>query len=240
VLSLVHRFFDRSYYYRRAYSWLIDRTMRGRDVQELSELLPPSVLPTQEGPLTVLIQKPYEGEAIGRLLAAVYPGTRCRDFPEPDNPHLLIVACDLPAQPAALAVTSSLEARYWLGEPAGAPMLVRPEPMIAYATLPARCQVGPPGPPVCSAEWSGSFDVAVEADYQFVAQPRGATTMQVTIDDVPISPQAIHLTAGRHRVWARARLPRQDDVGARLSWVHDGVTEVVPFYVVGGPTAAGG
>ena len=242
VLSVVHRFFDRSYYYRHGYSWLIDRMMHGRDVQELSELLPPSALPVQDGPLTVLIQKPYEGEAIGRLLAAVYPGTHCSDFPEPDNPRLLIAACDLPDGFTARAVTSNVEARYWLGpEPVGDPRLVRREPMIAYATLPPWCQIGPPGPPVCYAEWRGSFNVAVEGDYSFVNESRGATTMQVSIDDLPIGPEARHLTAGPHRIWATARLPRQDDVGARLSWVRNSVTEVVPFYVVdSGPIPAGG
>jgi hypothetical protein len=235
LLSVVHRFFDRSYYYRDHYSWLIDRTMHGQDVQELSELLPPSALPLERGPLTVLIQKPYEGEAIGRLLAAVYPGTHCSDFPEPDNPRLLIVACDLPDHLTARAVTSNVEARYWLGPgPAGEPRLVRREPMIAYATLPPWCQIGPPGPPVCYAEWSGSFNVAVEGEYRFVTESRGATTIEVSIDDLPIGPDARHLTAGPHRIRATAHLPRQDDVGARLSWVHNGVTEVIPFYVVGG------
>jgi hypothetical protein len=235
LISILRRYFDRSYYYRSHYSWLIDRLMRGRDVHDLNELLPPQALPTQDGPLTVLIQQPYEGEAVGRLLGQVYPGTHCSDFLEPDFARGAIVACDLPDERIAGTLTSTLEARYWLGaEPTGVPFLMRKEPFIAYATLPPQCYVGTPGPPLCYAEWSGTFGVALDSHYHFVAQPRGRTTMEVRIDDLPIGPTPIHLTAGTHRVWVRARLPREDDIGARLSWMRDGAIEVVPFYAVGG------
>src|SRR5262249_37386930 len=96
LISLVRRFFDRGYYYRSYYSWLIDPYMPGRDLGDLSEVLPPQPLPQNAHPLTVLIQRPYEAESIGQLLTQIYPGTQCQMFLEPDNPHIAMNACDLP------------------------------------------------------------------------------------------------------------------------------------------------
>ncbi|MBP1686556.1 MAG: hypothetical protein H6Q33_2699 [Deltaproteobacteria bacterium] len=235
LLSIVRRYFDRTYYYRGPYAWLIDRLMRGRDIQEIAEVLPPHALPTQEGPLTIMVQEPYERRAVGQLLQAVYPKTDCRDFSEPDSPPVTLTACDLPNPPGARDWTSTLEARYWLGaEPLGAPFLKRREPFIAYATLPPQCYVGPTGPPACYADWNGTFEVPVDGNYRFLAQPRGRTSMEVRVDDVRVGTAPIHLSAGTHQVWVGAHLPREDDVGARLSWERDGTVEVVPFYTPGG------
>lgn len=235
LMSIVRRYFDRSYYYRSAYAWLIDRLMRGRDVQDLMEVLPPHALPTQEGPLTVMVQEPFERRAVGRLLRAVYPGTTCSDFAEPDCPRVALTACNLPQPPTASAWTSTLEARYWLGaKPNGAPFLVRREPFIGYATLPPQCYVGQPGPPACYAEWTGTFEAPANAAYYFVAQPRGRTTMEVRVDDVRLGAAPIRLAAGPHQIWVGAHLPREDDVGARLSWERDGRIQVLPFYTPAG------
>ncbi|MFN8627951.1 MAG: hypothetical protein U0587_18505 [Candidatus Binatia bacterium] len=238
LLSVVRRYFDRTYYYRDAYAWLIDRLMRGRDLQDLAEALPPHALPTQKGPLTIIVQEPYERRAVERMLRAVYPGTTCREFSEADCPPVALTACDLPNPPGARAWTSTLDARYWLGtEPLGAPFLERREPFVAYATLPPQCYVGPSGPPACYAEWTGTFTVAVDGDYRFVAQPRGRTSMEIRVDDMPVPGAATRLSAGTHRIWVGARLPREDDVGARLSWERDGTVEVMPFYTPGGTAA---
>jgi hypothetical protein len=114
---------------------------------------------------------------------------------------------------------------------------VRREPFIAYATLPPQCYAGPSGPPACYAEWNGSLAVPVDADYHFLTQPRGRTTMQVRVDDRPLGTAPVHLSAGMHQVWVGARIPRDDDVGARLSWERHGAVEVVPFYTPGSTPA---
>ncbi len=232
MISVLRRFFDKNYYYRSHYSWLIDGTMHGHDVGDLSELLPPQPPPKSDRPLTVLIQKPYEGEAIRRLLTALYIGTRCSDFVEPDNPYIALVCCDLPPAATATPLSLGLSARYWIGtEPDKPPFISRAEPFIAYAMIPAQCYDDRTAG-FCYAEWSGTVEVR-EGDFEFVPEHRGRATLEVTIDGQPISNRKIHLVAGAHAVKAVAKLPRELETGVRLSWRIDGKTELVPFYKLG-------
>jgi len=232
ALTYVKPFFEPSDYY-----WLIDGVIHGRVLSDLDEVLPPRPIPPAPRPQSVVIQRPYDGAAAGRLLAAVYPGTQCRDFVDPDNPYVALVACDLPARLDPEPLSSTLTARYWLGASRdGPPAVARPEPFIDAAVVPRTCheQRPPDGPPVCTAEWTGTFEVPAGTTVDLRLVLLDATTAEATVDGVSLKagePQ--RFAAGVHEVVVQAQWPRTGESGVRLERVSDGVGEALPFYRVG-------
>src|SRR5262249_11471560 len=138
------------------------------DLGDLTDVLPPRSLPCDERQLTVVVQRPFEGEAVARLLSAVYPGTRCSDFIEPENPYTALVSCDIPRDAQTRSLTMTLEARYWISkepakEPESAPSLVRSEPFLGYVVVPAPFYDEKGS--FYHAEWTGTVNVTEAADY---------------------------------------------------------------------------
>jgi hypothetical protein len=235
LISLLRQFFDPNYYYGSHYTWLHQGFMEGKGLGDLSDVLPPRLLPQNPRGLTVVVQDPYERAAVGALLTALYPGTSCREFIDPDTPRTALTVCDLPEKPLARTLTSTLHARYWTGDnapPTAEPALERNEPFIGYALVPSKCYEGDAAEH-CFAEWTGTFEVDTAGDYRFVIDVMGRTKLEAWIDDEPVTRTAVRLAAGAHRLRARAHLPRDMESGARLSWIQNGRPAVVPFYRVG-------
>lgn len=232
LLTYIKSFFAPSDYF-----WLVDGRIQGRVLDDLDEILPPHSIPPAARERTVAIQRPYDGAAAGRLLAAVYPGTSCHDFIDSENPWVSIVACDLPARPEAQPLTSSLRARYWIGPSReGAPVADRAEPFIDGALVPRTCHlhVPPETPPMCSGEWVGEFEVPAGSDIDLRLVPLGAAQITATLDGERFEPGAIRpVGAGSHRIVVQAQWPRAGDSGVRLERVVDGVGEALPFYRIG-------
>jgi hypothetical protein len=229
VLTDIHHFFEPSDYF-----WMIDGLMHGQTLWDINEVLPPHQLPASARPQTIIIQNPYERQAIARLLTDVYPGMRCTEFVEPEYWFVTLTTCDVPAGAAHRPLHTTLEGRYWLGSnPAGPPTEVRAEPFIGYATMPPVCsRERPIAPETCYAEWAGTLQIPVEGDYVFVTKRRGDANIEVRIDGRPLTPQPLHLTPGPHEVTATARMRRSNDSGVGLEWKRNGEQEPVPFYTV--------
>ena len=225
LASIMHRFFDRNYHYRYNYSWLIDPSLTGATIGDLSDLLEPRSAATE----VVVIQRPFETEAAARLLQTAYPGTPCHDFIENDNPWVGLKWCELPQERNPRPVSMGLTARYWTNEEGkDAPALSRPEPFLGYVMVPQICYT--PGTGFCQAEWSGELEVPSGSEYRLFAETIGRTTFDLRLDGRAVDRFPYLLSPGRHGLQIRARLPRDWESGLRLSWNHDGIDEVVPFY----------
>jgi hypothetical protein len=234
LLSVLQRFFDPGYYYGSHYTWLHSAYMHGKDLADLGDVLPPKELPLRDGRVAVAIQEPYERRAAANILTAVYPGTRCSDFVEPDIPRTALTVCDLPEDRTPRPLEMTLKARYWIARPGsavseGTPFLERSEPFIGYAFVPPRCYDVALGS-YCLVEWTGTFNVAVEGEYQLRSELRGRSHLDIWIDGKPVRSEVLHLAAGRHSLTAKAQLPREAESGVRLSWVRNGQVQPVPFY----------
>lgn len=229
LLSDLKYFFTPSDYY-----WLIETTMKGRALSDLSELLPPAQLPPAAKRRSVVIQHPHERHAIARLLTDLYPGTVCEEFIEPDNGYITLTACDLPDHLTPQALTMALTARYWLGPSAeGAPVVERSEPFIGYALVPKQCYSEQPFTiRECTAEWTGTLQIPTAGEYRFIAEGREGATLSVLIDDQPVGNGPIRLDAGTHRVVAHGRMRRIGETGVRLLWQTPRGPEPVPFYTI--------
>lgn len=234
LLSLPRWFFKPGYYYGSHYHWLHRPYMAGSDLGDLSEVLPPRVLPEADRPVSVVVQAPFERVAAATLLEEVYPGTKCTQVVDPDIPAAAFAVCDLPAVSQGRPVLSTLRGRYWRSvDDRGAPIVERDEPFLGYAFVPPVCHEGSGGEQ-CRAEWQGTFEVGTPGDYEFLIETRGRSRGEVTIDGAPVAGR-MHLSAGTHRVEARATLPRELESGLRLLWRQDGEPGVVPFYTVAPP-----
>jgi hypothetical protein len=226
--SLVHRFFDRSYHYRYNYSWLIDAHLEGQDLGDVAELLEPQTF-TRRKAHTVVIQEPFERQATARMLESAYPGTRCSEFVEPESARTALTACDLPEALGPARLRPALEARYFFqGDAAGTPFLTRHEPFLGFGTYPRACYTPSIGR-FCRAEWNGVFTIPEGKQYQVVLTWNGRTKVTATVDGQPLPPEGLTLGGGVHVVRVEANLPRDWEAGARLSWRHDGIEEVIPF-----------
>lgn len=227
--SLVHRFFDSSYHYRYNYSWLIDAHLEGTDLGDATELLEPRML-TMHKTRTVVIQEPFERHAVAKLLTAAYPVTQCTEFAEADSARTALTVCETPEQLAAPRVRATLAARYFFGgELDRAPFMKRREPFLGFGTYPRACYTPRPGQ-FCHGVWDGSVTVPATGEYRIVLTATGRTTATATVDGTPIPPDGLQLGPGTHAVHVEATLPRDWEAGVRLSWRHDGVEEVIPFY----------
>ncbi len=227
--SLVHRFFDHGYHYRYNYSWLIDAHLEGTDLGDVSDLLKPRTFKTS-GARSVVIQEPFEREATAKLLEAAYPGTRCRDFIEPESARTGLTTCELPAELAAARIRPTLKAQYLLaGDVSRRRPINRSEPFLGFGTYPRVCYTPSIGH-VCHGEWNGTFTVPPGKHYQIVLTLTGRTTASAAVDGQPVPPQGLTVAEGMHAVRVEAQLPRDWEAGVRLSWRRDGVEEVVPFY----------
>ncbi len=231
LLSDLKTFFQPSDYY-----WMIADRIHGEDLPDLSSALPPAALPHSDRPISVVIQLPFARQAIARLLAEVYPGTRCSDFVDSDNPYIAYTACDLPPHPEPQPYHPYLHARYWFGpSPEGTPFLERDEPFLGFAFVPRACYRPPPPQKIdtCTAEWRGTLQIAAQAPYVFVVESRRNLPVEATVDGTPITAAPMLLAPGPHEVVVSATFPREAETGTRLSWQTPAGLQVVPFYTAG-------
>ncbi|GIW40984.1 MAG: hypothetical protein KatS3mg076_1561 [Candidatus Binatia bacterium] len=226
LLSLVDRFFDPTYYYRSHYSWLVDDVLRGHDARDVHDLFRPRVSDPGARP-TVIVQRPYEEEAVAELLRALYPGTRCEPVLEPDNPYVAFTVCELATTTPSGALVSTLRGRYWTGTyPAGEPFLERTEPFLGYAVVPHRC-----GEATCFAAWEGEFEVAEREVVGLRLETRNVLRLEATLDGTPLGHEDRRvLDPGRHVVTVRALLRAERGSGVRLLRTAGGESRVLPFY----------
>ncbi|HYD49487.1 MAG TPA: hypothetical protein VEB21_14120 [Terriglobales bacterium] len=248
LASIVHRFFDPSYHYRYNYSWLIDASLSGRNLLDVTELIglgPRSAGGLDSGsdaalyraqrqrrdePSTVVVQRPFEGDAVAAMVQRLYPQAQCRDSIEPDNPWVGLKVCELPKDTAPLALEMQLQASYWTKRDSNhRPALTRDEPFIGYAVVPPLCHMPQPGK-FCEAEWRGTFEVSPEVDTQLKIDAIGHTTYTATIDGRRVRRLPHPLRPGSHTLEISAQLPRDPETGLRVSWIRDGKEEVLPFY----------
>lgn len=184
--------------------------------------------------LRVLMQEPYEHEALANLIKATFPGAECEDATHPDRKAQSMTACRIP-DPEQTRFSGGIRARYYRGAGEQA-FLERSEPSISYAFLPMPCQFPYIANKVpCRAEWEGELQIKEGGTYRFETKGRRGT-LRVLIDDQPLQP-AMELTAGTHRVRAEARWGAVTDEsqqpGARLLWRRgpDAPWDLVPFGV---------
>jgi len=175
--------------------------------------------PWSDHDLYVLMQEPFEHEAIGKLLQARFPGAECIDATHPDRPAQSMTGCKIP-HPEQGSLVGGIRARYFRAD-AAEPFVDRLEPAITYAFLPKPC--GFPdilGKPPCRAVWDGSLEVAQNGTYFFQAESRNGKT-QITIDGELLQP-SMNLSAGAHRVHGEASYTSAQDEaqdgGTRLLW----------------------
>jgi hypothetical protein len=151
--------------------------MRGHRIPGMvsGDLLP--LFRGERGPWTgrdlrVLMQEPFEHEALATLIRANFPDVECEDASHPDRPSQSMTACRIP-YPDRTLFSGGIRARYYRGAETQ-PFLERLEPAISYAFLPAACQF--PfviGKPPCRVEWEGVLRVKQEGTYRF--EGKGAT-----------------------------------------------------------------
>ena len=230
LATIVHRFFDPGYEYAHNYSWLTERVLHGRTLSDIDELIDPRLPAQLNAPVTVVVQRPFEGDAAADLLTRAYPDVRCEDFIEADNPWVGLKTCTLPAAPRRTAVALTLKAEYWTrADGGGKPALTRSEPFIGYATVPAICYQPAPGQ-FCHARWSGVFDVPTGVASALMVETIGRTTYAVRLDDQAIERFPQPLSPGRHAIEITGQLPRDWETGVRVSLIGDGGRKVLPFY----------
>lgn len=226
--SIVHRFFDRSYHYRYNYSWLIDEHLTGRDLGDATDLLNERTF-GGNSPRTVVVQENFERHAVGRMLAAAYPGTTCSEMIEPYSARTALTVCTLPEPPGPPRVVPRLTARYAYDRTRdGNWFLHRDEPFLGFSTYPSACYVPRPGL-LCRGEWEGTFTVP-GGEYTVALVPNGRTQATATVDGKSVPLQGLRVSPGDHHVRVEATLPRDWEGGVRLVWRHDGIDEPIPFY----------
>lgn len=182
--------------------------------------------------LHVLMQEPFEHEALGRLLQARFAGTECIDATHPDRRPQSMTGCKIP-HPEVGSFTGGIRARYYRGAEEQ-PFSDRLQPAISYAFLPPPCAFPEVlGKPPCRVVWDGVLDVPESGTYLFKADSRNGA-VRITLDGKPLRP-AMELSAGPHEVHAEVRYasPRDEaqDGGTRLMWRRnpEAPWDLVPF-----------
>jgi hypothetical protein len=203
--------------------------MRGHRIPGMvtSDLMP--VLAGHSGPwsgrdLRILMQEPFEHEAIAKLLQQRFPGAPCVDASHPDRRVQSMTACDVPADGGRRFV-GGLHARYFRGNDL---FLERREPVISFGLLPDECRFPKiVGKPPCRVQWEGQIELSDGGAYELRAEARHGT-FDVWVDDQSLQP-ALHLTPGEHRIRAEARFAtvsdEAQDGGARLLWRRQGESD---------------
>lgn len=182
--------------------------------------------------LRVLVQEPFEHEAIAKLLQARFAGTECIDATHPERPPQAMTACHIP-NPLLGSFSGGINARYYRGADVE-PFLERHEPAISYAFMPTPCHFPEIlGKPPCRVVWDGTFEAPETGTYFFRTDSRHGST-RMTIDGEPVQ-ATMRLTAGPHQVHAEARFANINDEaqdgGTRLLWrlQPEDPWELVPF-----------
>jgi hypothetical protein len=182
--------------------------------------------------LRILMQEPYEHEAIARLLQKRFPGMACIDASHPDRPAQSMTGCDVP-EDGGVPFAGGIRARYFrINETE--PFLERLEPAISFAFMPDICSFPQVlGKVPCRVEWEGEFEVTQPGPYVFQPESRHGA-LSVWLDGQPLA-REMDLAAGRHQLRAEARFATVNDEaqdgGARLLWrpSNDSKWELVPF-----------
>jgi hypothetical protein len=169
--------------------------------------------------LRLLMQEPFEHEAIAGLIQQRFADAECIDASHPDRPIQSMTACHIPT-PEQGSFSGGIRARYYRGADTE-PFLERLEPAISYAFMPTPCHFPEIlGKPPCRVVWDGTFQVPEAGTYLFETVSRHGST-RITIDGQPLQP-AMELTAGPHEVHAEARFATVNDEaqdgGTRLLW----------------------
>jgi dolichyl-phosphate-mannose-protein mannosyltransferase len=167
--------------------------------------------------LRILIEQPFEREALAALLQERFPGTRCEELTLPKAPHLDYTVCHVPPFTVLPPFTGGVRARYFRHD-AAAPFLDRVEPAISFAFTPEQCMepaVFEAG--LCRVEWEGIWSVPSTGPYHLKAEGRSADVV-VTVDGQPVVGGKVTLDAGSHVVRVESRYRSQRETGTRLLW----------------------
>jgi hypothetical protein len=182
--------------------------------------------------LRVLMQEPFEHEALAALLRKRFPDAECIDATHPERPPQAMTACRI-VDLSHGAFAGGIRAKYYRGKDEK-PFEERDEPAISYGFLPEPCRFPTTlGKPPCRVEWDGEIEIGEAGTYMFQAEARHGG-VKITIDGQALPP-AMELAAGRHTIHAEARFAGANDEaqdgGARLLWRRTASDpwELVPF-----------
>jgi hypothetical protein len=199
------------------YAWWRGDEVPGSAVADLLPLLRGQAGKWDGHDLRVLIEQPFEREALGRLLQERFPGTRCENISQFHAAHLDYTVCRVPTVHSGRGFIGGARARYFRRD-ASTPFLERTEPVVSYAITPVGCQEPQTfDKGLCRAEWEGTWEVPQTGTYQVKAEGRQAS-VSLVIDGERVDRPAVTLSAGPHDVRVEAQSQSHDETGTRLLW----------------------